>query len=102
MCVVHCVGCALYIAWDCVGCYSVVSCSEAVDPGCLRVRAPHGSLSHLPRGMIPAFKPDINEYTKRLEFLAGRRPMANREFVSFGSQSWYDVRRGCLQATDED
>ena len=35
------------------------------------------SLSHLPCGMIPAFKPgetDINEYTKRLEFLADLWP----------------------------
>ncbi|CAK8985943.1 unnamed protein product [Durusdinium trenchii] len=35
------------------------------------------SLSHLPWGMIPAFKPgetDINEYTKRLEFLADLWP----------------------------
>ena len=36
------------------------------------------SLSHLPWGMIPAFKPgetDINEYTKRLEFLADLWPV---------------------------
>ena len=32
------------------------------------------SLSHLPWNMIPAFKPgetEINEYTKKIEFLAG-------------------------------
>ena len=36
------------------------------------------SLSHLPWSMIPAFKPgetDVNEYTKKLEFLAGLWPM---------------------------
>eukprot|EP00435_Cladocopium_sp_Y103_P042331 s1525_g11.t1 len=36
-----------------------------------------GSLSHLPWSMIPSFKPgetDINEYAKKLEFLAGLWP----------------------------
>ena len=35
------------------------------------------SLSHLPWNMIPAFKPgetEINEYTKKIEFLAGLWP----------------------------
>ena len=37
----------------------------------------HTALSHLPWNMIPSFKPgdtDINEYSKKLEFLAGLWP----------------------------
>ena len=64
---------------------------EAVDPG-MPPKSPAGdtgeaassagsgsggSLSHLPWSQIPAFKPgetDINDYTKRLEFIAGLWP----------------------------
>ena len=46
--------------------------------GMAQSSAPSGpSLSHLPWNMIPAFKPgetEINEYTKKIEFLAGLWP----------------------------
>ena len=53
---------------------------SAGDPGESAISAGSvsgGSLSHLPWSQIPAFKPgetDINDYTKRLEFIAGLWP----------------------------
>ena len=52
--------------------------AERSDPGSTTTPPGGGTLSHLPWGMIPAFKPgetDINEYTKKLEFLANLWPV---------------------------
>lgn len=45
----------------------------------------HTALSHLPWNMIPSFKPgetDIDEYSKKLEFLAGLWPQENLSLLA--------------------
>ena len=47
--------------------------SEPAEPSLSSTTSSTSSLSHLPWGMIPAFKPgetEINEYAKKLEFLS--------------------------------
>ena len=63
---------------------------------------PNASLSHLPWTMIPSFRPgdtDINEYTKKLEFLASLWPPEHLSHLA--PRAAMMCERQFLQACDE-
>ena len=52
--------------------------SDGTNPPSSSSGTTNASLTHLPWAMIPSFRPgetDINEYTKKLEFLASLWPV---------------------------